>query len=177
MLMNEPEHPETDLWSEYRLIEGHYGQQTAARSGVPLMRHIDEGLAVLRHLGSSEATKRAYCLHPLFQADTALASNFTDYVLGRVDRKSLALALEYRNVANRALLHNYRGTVTLSPLLEVNDMLIADKAQNRKDFERYHAELHPDRAALAEYFSTWLLALGVSEERYQELVRVMERCP
>lgn len=32
---------------EYQAIAAHYGARTARRSGVPLMRHIDEGLWIL----------------------------------------------------------------------------------------------------------------------------------
>ena len=35
---------------EYRAIAAHYGSRTAKRSGVPLIRHIDQGLAILRHM-------------------------------------------------------------------------------------------------------------------------------
>jgi len=164
------------LYPEYNVIEKYYGDRRTARYGVPLIHHIDEGLTVLKHLGSSEDSQRAYCLHPLLQADPELAANFDlPGIEGatHVNPRAVALALEYRNVANRALLHNYRGAVTISPLPEVNNMLIADKVQNRKDFKRYHYETHPETAALQEYFDTWLLALGISETRYQELVHVI----
>jgi hypothetical protein len=55
----------------------------------------------------------------------------------------------------------------LSPLEEVNKMLVADKIQNRKDFEIYHKENHPRAVELDKYFKNWLLKLSVTEEKYQ----------
>ena len=45
---------------------------------------------------------------------------------------------------------------------------IADKIQNRKDFELYHELTHPRSKELIQYFKNWLEKLGVSEEAYQE---------
>jgi hypothetical protein len=50
-------------------------------------------------------------------------------------------------------------------------MLIADKVQNRKDFERYHRDTHPRARDLDHYFRNWLIALRVTETRYHELAR------
>ena len=51
-----------------------------------------------------------------------------------------------------------------------NQMLIADKVQNRKDFLKFHQDAPPPGIALLDmYFEMWLAALGISEEMYQKL--------
>ena len=52
-----------------RTIGDFYGDRCAVRSGVPWIYHIDEGLAVLRAIGSSELAMAAFCLHPIVQSD------------------------------------------------------------------------------------------------------------
>lgn len=87
----------------------------------------------------------------------------------------IALALEYRNVANAALSTRVIASaseIALSPLDEVNAMLVADKVQNRADFLAHHAAVHPRARELARYFELWLERLGIDETRYQSLVRV-----
>lgn len=130
---------------------------------------MDEGLSILRHLGAGELAERAFCLHPLVQADEDLRANFE--ALAGFEGRVVALALEYRARANGYLSqHAPRapGEIQLSPLAAVNAMLIADKVQNRKDFRAYNAD-HPRAERLEAYFAEWLAALGVSEERYAEL--------
>jgi hypothetical protein len=151
-----------------------YGDRRARRSGIPLMNHIDEGLALLTTLGASLLARQAFCLHPIVQADADLAAAFADgsTALDGVDARPLALAMEYRSVANAYLsTRTIAGLddIRLSPLADVNLMLVADKVQNRKDFERHHASTHPRAAELALYFQNWLSRLGVSEARYAEL--------
>jgi len=153
----------------YTAILGHYGDRTAKRSGVSLMKHIDEGLVILREIGADISTMDAYCLHPLCQNDDDLRtfdpSPFSPYVI--------MLAMEYRRVANGYLAKHSTppNGIELSPLISVNQMLIADKVQNRKDFLAHHLMTHPQSYRLNIYFTEWLQALGVSESRYKELVR------
>lgn len=159
---------------EYRQIAAHYGARTAQRSGVPLIAHIDGGLAVLIALGASSEALRAFCLHPLVQADADLAAVAAGPGLRALsaDAHVLALVFEYRATANAALASRELAAaadIALSPLAEVNAMLIADKVQNRADFERHHAASHPRAARLARYFALWLERLGVSEARYAAL--------
>lgn len=166
-------------WPEYRLISRYYEGRAAQRSELPYMNHIDEGLAVLRGIKASEDAQRAYCLHPMFQGNVDLHQNFDEIdKMVRDDRVSpsvIALALEYRNVANATLSHReIRGPldIPLSPLVDVNDMLRADKVQNRKDFLLHHARTHERREALDRYFRLWLEALGINEA---EFARYFER--
>lgn len=149
---------------EYAAIAVHYGERTARRSGVRLLAHIDEGLAILRDRGASERAQRAFCLHPLVQDDASLAASYPRIAELTDDPQVIVLVLEYRNIANAALSHRtYAGAsdIALSPLAEVNEMLVADKLQNYKDFRRYHAGVHPRSAALDRYFRLWLERLGI----------------
>lgn len=157
---------------EYRLIENHYGDTRSKRSDVLYMNHIDEGLAILQWLGTTAEAKTAYCLHPIFQTDNDLdCARFYSDKWKECHPTSILLALEYRSVANEYLSPKddvLPSAIRLSPLKEVNDMLIADKVQNRKDFELYHETTHPRSKELARYFRNWLERLEVSEEQYAE---------
>ena len=153
----------------YKDIKKFYGKRTAKRSGVPLINHIDEGLIILKQLHARESTMEAFCIHPLCQADEDII-NFREM---RYDNCAIFYAMEYRNIANKYLAHCDTNNIKLSPLTEVNLMLIADKVQNKKDFMLYHYGKHENSDRLLEYFNQWLYALGVTEERYQELVRLI----
>ena len=61
---------------EYQAILNFYADRRAQRSNLPLMNHIDEALQILDWIGASEITKRAFCLHPIFQADSDFAQNW-----------------------------------------------------------------------------------------------------
>jgi hypothetical protein len=155
---------------EYAAIAAHYGDRTAQRSGVPLIHHIREGLVILagRPHGTDRA-QRAFCLHPLVQADADLAASYPAIASLTDDHAVLALAMEYRNIANRTLSARViagADDIPLSPLAEVNAMLAADKIQNRKDFERYHKGTHARSDALDRYFRLWLERLGIDEAEY-----------
>lgn len=160
---------------ELAAISNYYGKRCAERSGVPLMNHITEGLLVLDEIKASEWAKRGWCLHPLVQEDTALHENF-DW-LQQFHPWSVALAMEYRWVANSYLSSHPNRPIQeiyLSPLPDVNDMLIADKVQNYKDFLIHHLGSHPNSARLDQYFRQWLERLGISRERFQELGKLLK---
>jgi len=156
-------------------IAAFYGDRVAFRSKVPLIRHIEEGCEILNRIGASQLTKDAFCLHPMLQDDLILHKNFyrSDPLRDLTEWKPVALAMEYRAVANRYLSAAYTGfddVIQLGPLREVHQMLIADKVQNRKDFEIHHLNKHPKSELLQAYFNNWLRALGVTEKFYQELI-------
>jgi hypothetical protein len=161
---------------EYRLISEHYGDRTATRSGVRLMNHIDEGLIILDAIIATEKSKRAFCLHPLLQTDQDLKTNL-HLVAQSTDPWTMMLAMEYRNTAN-AYLSDKIDTdqpLKLSPLFEVNEMLIADKVQNKKDFMKYHFGKHDRSNELFRYFNKWLDALAVDNLSYQILCERIEK--
>jgi hypothetical protein len=60
-------------------------------------------------------------------------------------------------------------------LFEVNDMLIADKVQNRKDYITHHQCTHPHTMQLDLYFDVWLRALNISEKTYENMCRAIDR--
>jgi len=151
----------------YEAISEFYGNRCARRSGVPLINHIDEGYTILKALGADEYTKQAFYIHPLLQDDKELVKNYCRLFPVR----PMVLAMEYRSVANEALAHHQKkaSQIRLSPLNEVNQMLIADKVQNRKDFLIHHSKTHENRTFLDWYFKQWLIALGIDDDRYAEL--------
>lgn len=160
---------------EYRAIAAWYGDRTARRSGVRLIAHIDEGLAILAHLGAGSQAMRAFCLHPLVQSDAELAVHGPRLAELSEDVVVVGLAFEYRNIANATLSTRAitrADEIPLSPLADVNAMLMADKVQNRKDFLAYHRGTHPRSDALDRYFTLWLERLGIGEDRYRELANL-----
>jgi hypothetical protein len=177
-------HPECD--SEYSAITRVYGDQRAGRTDQFYMNHIDEGLAVLNLLQAergSEFTlddwtmaKRVFCLHPMFQGDADFAATMkwgaSLLPLGKYsDLYAVAGAVEYRHVANAHLSKHPPKVPRLSPLPCVNLALMADKVQNRKDFDLYHKGSHPQSDRLDAYFKEWFQVLGISEETYQTIVK------
>lgn len=160
---------------EYQLICEHYGDAVAKRSQVPLINHIDEGLIVLEEIQASREAMLAFCLHPMVQADDDCEDNY-ERVSEATSAAVLGLAMEYRSVANEYLSNkiNTGHIIRLSALEEVNDMLIADKVQNRKDFYTYHYDTHLRSPQLAKYFDEWLDALDIDDDHYAELCVAIE---
>lgn len=159
----------------YELISNYYGDKRANRSGVLLINHIDEGLFILEMINASAQAMEAYCFHPMIQSDESLYEFFTNQQISLkiLDPTIVLLAMEYRSVANEYLSKRNITSIDeirLSPLQDVNDMLIADKIQNRKDFEQYHKNSHKRTKELDEYFRLWLRKLNITEEYYNMLI-------
>lgn len=157
---------------EYQKISAYYGNKVARRSKVFLMNHIDEGIAILRKIKASEEAIRAFCLHPMVQSDEDLKLN---YPLDPIDSNIVLLAMEYRSVANEYL--SFRKVknlkeIRLSPLKDVNDMLIADKIQNYKDFLIYHKNKHARSKDLNYYFKMWIKKLKI-DKKYLRLSKLI----
>lgn len=164
---------------ELEAITDFYGDRVAERSGVPLIKHIHEGLVVLSEISAWSASYSVYCLHPIIQHDDDYVAGCN--VLKKVTNPKIAAhVVEYRHTANAWLSDKVvspvliNGQPKLSPSKIVNDALIADKVQNRADFELYHKGTHPRSAELDTYFRIWLDALGITEDRYQELAHAMK---
>jgi hypothetical protein len=167
----------------YERIRDFYGDRKAQRSGVPLINHINEGLEILRRRHQSLVVQEAYCLHPLFQADDDLRTTGL-MVSVEFDPVVIMLVMEYRSVANAFLSDQVaegpdawgkvdlyaKRPLQLSPLQSVNEMLVADKVQNRKDFLAHHLASHPRSRELDWYFKHWLRSLKVSDDEYTRLI-------
>lgn len=142
---------------EYQIIREYYGDKRAERSRVPYIVHIDEAMKILDSIGASEYTKRAYCIHPMLQSNEGLVENIG--IVKELDPMVVALVMEYRKTAMGYLSRRKITSldeIELSPLYEVNQMIYADKVQNKKDFLQYHHGKHPKSEELLEYFNNWL---------------------
>jgi hypothetical protein len=156
-------------FKEYKMIQELYGDRRSKRSQIHYMNHIDEGLAIMSWLNMSYDAQKAYCLHPMFQSDLDLFTNHNKF---DIDSKVMMYTIEYRSVANEYLSHrkiNNISEIRLSPIKEVNDMLIADKIQNYKDFLLYHKDTHPRSKELDQYFRYWLGRLRISKDMFLEI--------
>jgi hypothetical protein len=165
---------------EYKAIEASYGSRRAERSQVLLMHHVDEGLQVLAQRGASTRAMKAFCLHPLVQEDVVLAASYARLHELTDDPAVLALALEYRNIANATLSTcpiASASDIPLSPLAEVNEMLVADKLQNWKDFVLQHRATHPRNDALERYFALWHERLGITSADREHWFEALQITP
>lgn len=151
----------------FDLIKVHYGTRQAERSGLPLINHIIEGLAIMQAHAPGEPylfeAQQAFCLHPMLQTDGALASWYHEMRFQAP--LAVLFATEYRWRANNWLsdkvskladntLHT-DGTPQAGDLYPVRLMLIADKVQNYKDFIAHHVQTHERSRELSRYFHAW----------------------
>lgn len=142
---------------EYRRISAYYNGKVAKRSGLPYMKHIDDGLKILEALGAARVTKKAWCLHALIQSDVEFVENL--HLLERCDAVAVALAIEYRHTANAYLSRMPEQTEPKTGVSsKIRQMLIADKIQNYHDLITHNMK-HPRYWSLCGYFNNWLNAL------------------
>lgn len=143
-------------------INHYYGDKRAKRSGVPLINHINEGIAILQAINCSEEIQAAFALHPITQNEDLKTYKWKFDHLVIV----ISLAKDYTEAANSYLCRpetdHIKNTVDLNLHFnrifseEVLKMLYADKIQNRKDFELYHLDTHERSDKLKEYFNIWI---------------------
>lgn len=172
--------------AQYKAVTKFYGNDRAERSGVLKMNHIDEAITIIKRASDLMTEYQSdtdvghaitsFCLHPMFQADADLLKISDERVfLGDVcDPIDLVYVMEYRSVANEYLSHRTVddfSNIRLSPIKEVNLMLIGDKVQNYKDFVTYHQATHPRARELSFYFQNWLDRLGVNAGLYHKLIK------
>ena len=119
--------------------------------------------------------QQAFALHPLVQPDEELQKHFE--LLAGCDPIAVALAMEYRWVANngvRRVVANNGWKITLSIFPVINQMLVADKVQNRKDFlATFDRNDSANFIELNRYFDAWLYALNVTDEAYKRFISAL----
>lgn len=158
------------------MIEEFYGDKRAKRSGVRLINHIYEGKAWLEYFHARCPTIEAFCLHPMIQYETDCYENWQKIIRADFDNEVIMFLMEYRNIANLGLRPSVMPEVfnpKISPTYHVNDMLRADKIQNRKDFYKYYRGNAYDTFQLEEYFASWMKVLGVGDKMYEKAVEIM----
>jgi hypothetical protein len=177
--LEQPDQEPVAWAKEYAAINEFYGKQTANRSRLLLMRHIDDGLHILALNGASDMAKVAFCLHPIVQNNEAVDVSWSS---------AYSLACEYRDKANAYLCRSDTDWISTaedvqSVVGEMTDdcraMLIADKRQNYGDFIATHYGKHARSKELDRYFRLWLAYLEGStpprRETEQEPVALWHR--
>jgi len=167
----------------YRAISEYYDGARAKRSLMPYMKHIDEGLAILDELGADEVTKDAFCIHPMIQSNDDLLITYKDSLLSdyNIEAEVILLAFRYREIAN-SFLSKHIDNISRADIFtikknlvewpEVQNMLIADKVQNKFDFMVHHYERHEKSDKLLDYFNRWLI--DILQVDYHKLARHCE---
>lgn len=164
-------------WHSFQQISRYYGAAKTRRTRLPLINHIVEGVVLIHQLGGSPGVADAFCWHPLIQSDATYVDALTEirrYYNLNTNGQVLVNVLGYRDAANRWL----RGSVSEDnqpkqhPLADVNIMLMADKIQNRKDFENNEAQFTAEHvSSLHYYFDSWFSVLGISPEIYLDQIK------
>lgn len=169
---------------EYEIINTMYCDLKAKRTGLPYMRHIDQGLVILEAMNAPPRTLRAWCVHPVFQLDDFFPPLMEEGAKGArllqmLSWQTVALAMEYRAVANAFLTKPRRWQPDfphLSPVAEVNMMLCADKLQNERDARNhlYGKIPHEERRHLEEYFHRWFSVLKIEGPEFMQAQELLE---
>jgi hypothetical protein len=157
--------------AEYKWVTEVYAKQFAKRSGLSYANHVMEGAVILRGRGASDDIIKAFLIHPYYQDGAVFKTPLT---ATKFSPEAVALAVEYRWVANNSTSRVYAetGRITLAECDAVNEMLIADKVQNRKDFLARN-QTHPNFVLLNNYFNAWLLALKIGDAEYNHYCVLM----
>lgn len=154
---------------EYKIIEDYYKDKYHS-NGVSFMKHIDEGLAIMKWMGTSESAKKSFCLHPIYQSEKSIKDfgikDLSDNKL-KLDSNIITNVLEFRRIDNlytNDMRISSPGDIKISTLDEVNQMLIADKIQNRKEFENYY----DGNEDFSMYLINWFRKLDINENMYRD---------
>lgn len=151
---------------ELQIITDYYGNDMAQRSGLPLIKHIHDGLEIIDELGDDPGTEvlGAWCLHPIVQEQVSKGIGEFGYLVDQGCRSEcVTLAAEYSVAANSYLCTDDKE-LTAEEIAkqvgilsrEVALMLLADKCQNMRDFYLYHWRTHPKSDRYVAYFDLWI---------------------
>ena len=167
---------------EYAIARLYLKDKYAKRSGLSYFKHIEDGISILEDLNFRGTVidpviiGKAFCLHPLFQADQDFKENIKLFYLDQIDKKVWPYILEYRNIANQYTSKHPKKVsidIALSPLPEVNYMLYIDKIQNYIDYSNHISDKIPEseRARLEYYFRSWFERLDIDFYRVKEYIK------
>lgn len=164
-----------DEWKnslEYKWATEIYGKLVAKRSKLSYAKHVLEGAEILQDRGVGIDVIKAFLIHPYYQ-DGNIFNNPLEST--KFSPEAVALAVEYRWVANNSTSKVFEetGKVALSEYPEINEMLVADKVQNRKDFLEFN-ENHINFKLLDAYFKAWLEVLKIPDNEYIRYCKLMQ---
>jgi len=145
---------------EYTYINDLLGNSINKQTHDLRINQIEEGLAILNILNAPNLVRKAYCLHMLFESDEALSKSMELNRMPHTDPKSVLLAMEFRNIIKTRI----NGKIKLSPLSEVNQMILAAKIQRYKTFEILYKGEKPHSDEIERDYQLWIKRL------YNELI-------
>ena len=196
---HEIDHIEVTLPPEYRLIEEYYAGKSAKRTGLPYMRHIDDGLRILRAMSELrdyetvedqrqwmqesveawyknrfELLTRTFCVHPIYQ------DNNPEWRHKHLDiggAKDAELCHKYASYVN-SYLPAHVDRANCPRCLRGSDLwalLVADKLQNYADFNANANKFSTDETAqLQAYFTDWFAALKITTNHLEVVKQYYE---